>query len=1041
MVVAIFEQPIGPLADLSELLYVVALHQASVEYREDVSVNAEDISLFLISRYGVQCSPENVAEFILKDIAGKRNDTILQEGGGSTESAELNQESVAQDMSIFLRSKFGVTIKAEDLKDLLVEDKLARMKEELETAKEEPPKEEVKQGNSNSPKGEKSSEDSPKMDLVELVAMLMIPEFRKLEVMEQKVEGEGRASVSDENFEFCVNAMIHDLASFGSSEQPSLELTPSTVRDLFLRYGETTLAQDNELIDEMVKVARTGLGDKDQAFLDKSTLAKALTHDIEQYDLDREDSITTNYDDVFGNPKMKNSAEAEEPQNAVSFVNKFTMETVDMVAHTYFCRTQMMINWLFFVFTYFAYLYYETPSFTRGCPRFKYMSGWAENKTQAECNIVNSILDWLISFGLICAAGMLFVGLGSIGNNLKKTHLVPCLFAMAFLIFLTVYFPLTFGIIVPGQEPLIFMRLVALTLGSVSTIARLRLIVIACKQHVDLTSVPFTSLKSEAAIKKASAVKVAKLQENAFALHGKLTESSAIRSYFGQALTSFAKLDPQYRKRFNWDDCRQDFSSGRIVNEDGVFFSGRLLSGNLAQMLLCVVIMGFGYNATKYVRDNWIPLEERANAVAESLEMVITLAADQTIVKSAVDGCLEMFVLFLLRVLYFLDNAGLLRLDCILLGTFLQSFCERAFFEDEDDGDFACSLFTSAPEQLCETMDPIFRPTTPLGKAMPLDDVASAINITSLVSPISKVVSQAMSDNIASQVNILYPRDRSMVVVPVAVAAGVATLCALIITLLFLPSITATTLKLRTGVIPSVCDPKTRTQYTFNVNSGTFIFGSMFWGILASSLLVGGIVGFILFLAMWQVTAYLIMQGVALGIGISVTLLLKWLLKRTCRTKLYRGFYRNNPLRANLAELVNESFNFATSVAFAIIRMVKLLFLAAFYVGRIDTKFLAPGANEYLGGLVYVDIFPDYFIADILSTEAHRHPYIERLGTLYLYKLKYGPTFATRAGCAWRLLFVTGLMPWLQKYRVASRRIEKEPENTENTYSCSVHSV
>jgi len=205
----------------------------------------------------------------------------------------------------------------------------------------------------------------------------------------------------------------------------------------------------------------------------------------------------------------------------------------------------------------------------------------------------------------------------------------------------------------------------------------------------------------------------------------------------------------------------------------------------------------------------------------------------------------------------------------------------------------------------------------------------------------------------------------------------------------------------------------------------------MFWGILASSLLVGSLVGFILFLSMWQVTAYLIMKAVALIIGISVTLMLKSFLERTNQSTLYRGFYRKNPLLANFLGLLNECFNFATSIAFAITRMVKLILVAAFYVGRIDTKFLEESVN-HLGGFRYIDIFPEYFITDILSTEAHRHPYIERLGAMYLYKLRYGSKFATRAGSAWRLLFVTALMPWLQKYRIASRQItkENEPEGT-----------
>ncbi|KAL3934420.1 MAG: hypothetical protein SGBAC_009861 [Bacillariaceae sp.] len=983
-----FEEPIGPLADLSELLYVVALHQASLEYRKDICVNAEDISLFLISRYGVQCSPEIVQEFILKDVAGKRNDSITQEGP-SAGSIAIDSESMAQDMSNFLSSRFSVSIKAEDLKDLMMEEKRSsRSKDGRQTIILEQQKEEMYQ-NSISPKGQEALlEDVPKMDLVELVAMLMIPEFRKLELVPEESDSVYR------RFEFVANAMIHDLSSFGSAEEPtSLEITSSLVRGILLRYGETTLAHDENLIDEMVKAARTGLDDEDKAFFDKNTFAKAMTHDIEQYNADSEESITTNWEDVFGSPK-KDSTIAELPvTDGISFLSKPTAATIDTAAHTYFCRVQMILNWMFFVFTK-MYI---------GDTGQAYSSPFA-----------------------VSVAGMLFVGLGSIGNSLKKSHFGLSLFAMAFLVFLVVYFPLTYGLIIPDQEPLVIMRLIALFLGFLTTLARLRLIVLACMKNADLSLVSFTALKSEALIKKASAMKVARIQENAFAVHEKVSDSGAIRSYFGKALSNFSKLDLQFRKRC----IRKDLRTGRVVGEDGIFFSGRLLAGNVAQAILCFVIMGVGYNYTRYVRDNWIPLEERADRVAASLDFVISLVADAVSLQEAVDAFIKMFVLFLLRVLYFLNNAGLLRLDCVLLSTFLQGFCENALFDEEDDGEFVCSLFTGAPDQLCKSMDPIFRPTTPLGKAVPIDDLLSTINVTGLVSPVSRVVSQAMSNNIAAQANILYPRDKSMVVVPVAVAAGVATLCAMTITFLFLPSITATTLKLRTGVISSVCDPKKRNLYTFGANSGTYIFGSMFWGIIASSALVGGLVGFVLFLSMWQVTAFLIMKAVTLAIGISVTLFLKWLLKRTCRSQYYRGFYRNNPLRANLTELLNESFNFATSMAFAIIRMVKLLFLAAFFVGRIDTKFLDPNVNEYLGGLVQIDIFPDYFIADILSTEAHRHPYMERLGALYLYKLKYGPKFATRAGCTWRLLFVTALMPWLQKYRFESQDIKTAPSGT-----------
>jgi hypothetical protein len=96
--------------------------------------------------------------------------------------------------------------------------------------------------------------------------------------------------------------------------------------------------------------------------------------------------------------------------------------------------------------------------------------------------------------------------------------------------------------------------------------------------------------------------------------------------------------------------------------------------------------------------------------------------------------------------------------------------------------------------------------------------------------------------------------------------------------------------------------------------------------------------------------------------------------------------------------------------------MIKLLIAACLFIGRIDTPFLAPGVGR-LGGLE-LDNYPTVFMKDLLQHEAHRHPYIEMIGVMYLMKLRYRDHFGSRAGTAWRLLFVYALMPWMHKYRI-----------------------
>jgi len=77
-----FNRPTGAAADAKELEYITALHQTSDGEGDDFvdgSIDAEDIKYYLISRYGIDVSTENIQNLILNDL-----------GGGSDEAAVLD---------------------------------------------------------------------------------------------------------------------------------------------------------------------------------------------------------------------------------------------------------------------------------------------------------------------------------------------------------------------------------------------------------------------------------------------------------------------------------------------------------------------------------------------------------------------------------------------------------------------------------------------------------------------------------------------------------------------------------------------------------------------------------------------------------------------------------------------------------------------------------------------------------------------------------------------------------------------------------------
>jgi len=87
-----FNLPVGPKADEEELLYISALHQTGDEIRENGSIRADDISLYLLSRHGIKITPEEVHTILFTHIGGTISSTCKRESAAEQDEKDDDED-------------------------------------------------------------------------------------------------------------------------------------------------------------------------------------------------------------------------------------------------------------------------------------------------------------------------------------------------------------------------------------------------------------------------------------------------------------------------------------------------------------------------------------------------------------------------------------------------------------------------------------------------------------------------------------------------------------------------------------------------------------------------------------------------------------------------------------------------------------------------------------------------------------------------------------------------------------------------------------
>ena len=178
-----------------------------------------------------------------------------------------------------------------------------------------------------------------------------------------------------------------------------------------------------------------------------------------------------------------------------------------------------------------------------------------------------------------------------------------------------------------------------------------------------------------------------------------------------------------------------------------------------------------------------------------------------------------------------------------------------------------------------------------------------------------------------------------------------------------------------------------------------------------------------MFLFLWPVTASTLMMVLSWCLGLGITIGLKSVVMMLGRKKYHQAFMRKRPRAANYNSLAMECWHLGVGGGTLLSRLGQFLFAAAFWIGRIDVPFLAESVNLFGYSFDYV---PINYRKEILVHETHKHPFINRLGGMFLMRIKHGSNFSSAAGTQWRLLFTIALFPWLAKYR--KRKDKKDEE-------------
>ena len=360
-------------------------------------------------------------------------------------------------------------------------------------------------------------------------------------------------------------------------------------------------------------------------------------------------------------------------------------------------------------------------------------------------------------------------------------------------------------------------------------------------------------------LKRAAAHKVAQMARNALDIVS-VTERdrTSLNTYYAQALGEYDRSGKKYESGSGallW--CVRRMWSGQLFREEGIWFSSRIIASNVAQWIVTIYLLSSGIKLTRYVNERWDEEDFGEQYLREWVQYFMNTTFGSELVMNSTGAATDVFADFLSSQLAQQDQSAFTCPQDIPATEMAEEWCTSTMqatpsasttdvaavrWEDIDCSPAAAATdFGGFRESLCPLLAD---DSNSLGLAQKLALLnASGYDVNAMVNVTRTTALQAAD----RAVEVFYPSDKYMVVVPMTIATACAFLMGVYLAVSYIPSVTKTILMLRCGSIPTMHN-RYFNRYRVAADQVAILFGSLFWGTFFSSVLLGGSIGAIIFL-------------------------------------------------------------------------------------------------------------------------------------------------------------------------------------------------